>query len=118
MDCIGVHILADLAGDVGLARQGNRLRGERRIGAFLNDGGNRGDELVVLIWHLSGADAFDRAPEQAGGVGLRRLPAIETVAVVRNERNEIGLACLYVGASVLLGVFGLWAALALVRSLT
>ncbi len=93
MDRVRIDILADLAGDVGLARQGNCLRGESRIGAFLNDGGDRGDKLLVPIWHLSGADAFDRAQEQAGGVGLRRLPAIETVAVMRNKRNEIGLAC-------------------------
>ena len=34
------------------------------------------------------------------------------------ERGQIGLAALYVGGSVLLGVGGLWAGLALVRSLS
>jgi CrcB protein len=34
------------------------------------------------------------------------------------ERGQIGLAALYVGASVLIGVGGLWAGLALVRSLS
>lgn len=34
------------------------------------------------------------------------------------ERGQIGLALLYVGGSVLLGVVGLWAGLALVRSLS
>jgi CrcB protein len=34
------------------------------------------------------------------------------------ERGQIGLAALYVGGSVILGIGGLWAGLALVRSLT
>jgi CrcB protein len=34
------------------------------------------------------------------------------------ERGEITLAILYIGGSVLLGIVGLWAGLALVRSLT
>jgi fluoride exporter len=34
------------------------------------------------------------------------------------ERGQIGLAALYVGGSVLLGVAGLWVGMALMRSLT
>ena len=34
------------------------------------------------------------------------------------ERGQIGLAALYIGGSVLLGIGGLWAGLALMRSLT
>jgi CrcB protein len=34
------------------------------------------------------------------------------------ERGQIGLAALYIGGSLILGVAGLWAGLALVRSLT
>src|SRR6185312_2714764 len=93
MDRVRIDILADLAGDVAVARQGNCLRGESRIGAFLDDGGDRGDKLLVPSRRLSGADMFDRAQKQTGGIGLRRLPAIETVAVMRNKRNEISLAC-------------------------
>ncbi|WP_158816953.1 fluoride efflux transporter CrcB [Methylocapsa sp. S129] len=33
------------------------------------------------------------------------------------ERGQIGLAALYIGGSVILGVVGLWAGLALVRSM-
>ena len=35
---------------------------------------------------------LDRAQQQPRRVGLRRLPAVETVAVMRDERDEIGFA--------------------------
>ncbi len=51
-----------------------------------------------------------------GGYTTFSTFSLETVLLI--ERNQIGLAALYVGASVALGVLGLWAGLALIRSLS
>jgi CrcB protein len=51
-----------------------------------------------------------------GGYTTFSTFSLETVLLI--ERNQIGLAALYVGGSVALGVLGLWAGLALVRSLS
>ncbi len=51
-----------------------------------------------------------------GGYTTFSTFSLETVLLI--ERNQIGLAALYVGASVALGILGLWAGLALVRSLS
>jgi CrcB protein len=49
-----------------------------------------------------------------GGYTTFSTFSLETVLLI--ERDQIGLAALYVGASVALGVLGLWAGLTLVRS--
>jgi fluoride exporter len=51
-----------------------------------------------------------------GGYTTFSTFSLETVLLI--ERNQIGLAALYVGGSVALGVLGLWAGLALIRSLS
>jgi CrcB protein len=51
-----------------------------------------------------------------GGYTTFSTFSLETVLLI--ERNQIGLAALYVGASVAPGVLGLWAGLALIRSLS
>jgi fluoride exporter len=51
-----------------------------------------------------------------GGYTTFSTFSLETVLLI--ERDQIGLAALYVGASVVLGVLGLWAGLALIRSLS
>lgn len=49
-----------------------------------------------------------------GGYTTFSTFSLESLLLI--ERNQIGLACLYVGASVALGILGLWAGLALIRS--
>ena len=51
-----------------------------------------------------------------GGYTTFSTFSLETVLLI--ERDQIGLAALYVGSSVALGVLGLWAGLALIRSLS
>jgi CrcB protein len=51
-----------------------------------------------------------------GGYTTFSTFSLETVLLI--ERNEVGLAALYVGASVVIGILGLWAGLALIRSLS
>jgi CrcB protein len=50
--------------------------------------------------------------------GFTTFSAFSLDAVVLYERGEVGLAALYVGLSVALSIGGLFAGLALVRSLT
>ena len=49
MDRVGIDILADLARDVGFARQSNDLSREGRIGAFFDDDAKRVAEVFVLL---------------------------------------------------------------------
>lgn len=51
-----------------------------------------------------------------GGYTTFSTFSLETVLLI--ERNEVALAAPYVGASVALGVLGLWAGLALIRGLS
>lgn len=49
-----------------------------------------------------------------GGYTTFSTFSLETVLLI--ERDQIGLAAAYVGGSVALGILGLWAGLALIRS--
>lgn len=50
--------------------------------------------------------------------GYTTFSTFSLEAMLLIERNQFGAAAAYIGSSVLLGVVGLWAGLALMRSLT
>src|SRR5690242_5585396 len=85
-DRIGIDIRADLARYICLARQAERERREggveRRIADELAE---CGDEALVR-WSLRIADD---PQHHRGGIGLRRLPAIERVGIAPEEAQEI-----------------------------
>ena len=92
-DRVRIDILADLARDVGLARQGDRLGGEGGIGRVAGEqAGDRRNEARVLDRRRAGADRRDGTDEEPGRIGLRRLPAVERVAVVMQQGQKIVLA--------------------------
>ncbi len=90
MNRIGVDIFADLAGNIAFARQADDLRRESRI---MNIGFDRpvkrGAESFVHAGCGAGADEVDRAQKQARRIGLRRLPAVEAVAVMCDKRDQL-----------------------------
>src|SRR6516162_10684886 len=95
IDRVRIDVLADLAGDVGLARQAHGERRERRIDSprprVPDQPAESGDETGTALGRLSGAYGLD-APEQgARRETLQRLPAAEIVAVVPREDDEIVL---------------------------
>ena len=92
-DRVGVDILADFAGKIRFARQGQNLRRESRVArALVERDAQRVGESLVLQRQFAGADRLDRARQKARRIGLDGLPAIEAVAVVPHQRHEIVLA--------------------------
>ena len=87
---IGIDIAGKLARDVGFARKLEELgaigRTQRRVA---RGGGKRLCKTRgVLARHAPRQPPRAGGGEQVGGVGLRRLPAIERVAVMRHQELD------------------------------
>ena len=93
-DRIGIDVATDLAGDVGRRRQAQHLRGEGRIGK-----GIALEEDLQGFAELAGGRRQGRristglagGHEHAGGDALERLPAVEGIAVGREQPQQVGI---------------------------
>ena len=93
VDRVRIDVLADLARDVGLRRQAHRERREGVIDAagagVLDQRAEGGRQRPVALGRAAGANGADAADEDARRQALERLPAIEVVAVMPREDDEI-----------------------------
>jgi len=117
------------AGLGGVLRHGVNIAAARVLGvdfpygtAIINVSGSVIMGLLIGWLTFRGGEGWSQhvrlfvATGVLGGYTTFSTFSLETVLLI--ERNQIGLAALYVGASVVLGVLGLWAGLALIRSLS
>ncbi|MCY1242107.1 hypothetical protein D9M72_550490 [compost metagenome] len=86
MDRVGIVVRADLAGDIGFARQRQRLRAEGGLQRVIRGGADQAvDERLVANDRLSGADIRRGLDQVAERNGVERLPAGEEVAFVMRD---------------------------------
>ena len=92
---VGIDILRHLARDVPFAGQAQRLGGESRIETtrlgFLKDRAISLDEFGADLRRLARPYRRDRSEQQSRRQTLHRLPAIETVAIVARQDQQIAL---------------------------
>ena len=94
VDRVRIDVLADLARDVGFGQQACRQGGEGvidapRAGRPRSARRRRHHKSAVALGRATGPNGFDAAQEDAGRQTSQRLPAIEVVAVVPGEDDEI-----------------------------
>ena len=83
MDRVRIDICPNLPGQISLAGQRQRLRGEGRIGAPILDKQTRCVAIAAGIrGFAASAQGGHGTQHKAGGVGLRSLPTIKGVYVV------------------------------------
>jgi hypothetical protein len=93
VDSVRVDIGPDLARKVSLAGQGQRLRREGWVRAPVLRQKGRGRAIAACVIRLSARTQRRHRPQhQSRGIGLRRLPAIERVDIVSQQRQQLGLA--------------------------
>ena len=89
-DRIRVDVAPDLAGDIGLARRGQRLGDEGRLKCVVGENsGERIEQPFIHLRFLVRAQPRDIADQHRGRQRLHRLPAIERIAVARRQRTQI-----------------------------
>ena len=93
VDRVRIDVLADLAGDVGLGRQAHRERREGVIDApradVLDQRAEGRRKSAVALGRAAVPNRLDAPQEDPRRQTLQRLPAVEIVAVVPGEDDEI-----------------------------
>ena len=93
VDRIRIDVLADLARNVGFRRQAHRQSGEGVIDAagasVLDQRAEGGSQRAVTLRRVAGANGAHATDENARPQTLERLPAVEIVAVMPREDDQI-----------------------------
>ena len=83
VDGVRIHVLANLAGDVGLGGQADRLGGEGGVGGEeVERAAQSLRKAGVLRGQAASADGCDGGCQQTGRQCLDRLPAVEEIAAI------------------------------------
>ena len=88
-DRAGIDVLADIAGDVGFRRQGQRQRRERGLERLLGEHGRKRLDQPFVAVRAAVVTPGHVVDQHAGGERLQRLPAVERIGIVRREETQI-----------------------------